>query len=177
MVVGAPKATKTCGALALALLASLGAARGQQTNTATTEVARQDPASWALDCQGAAGDATGSCQVSQSITVRETGQRIMMVVVQKDFASSATHMLLALPHRIHLPSGIAVTVDANAAHRMQVETCDERACYASVEMDGAFLDEMRGGAHMDIVFSNLAQKPVTVAVPLDGFDGTYDRLP
>jgi invasion protein IalB len=152
------------------------AQQSSDANT-TTEVSRQDPTVWTLDCDNTAGQTTGSCQISQTVTVRETGQRIIMVVIQKDLASEATHMLLALPHRIYLPSGVALTIDANGAHEVAVETCDERACYATIQADGVFVGELRAGAEMSVVFHNLAQRPVTVPVPLAGFGGAFDQLP
>ncbi len=142
-----------------------------------TEVVRQDPTVWALDCQSESEASKDDCQVSQSISILETGQRIVMVVVQKDDAGVATHMLLALPHRIYLPSGVDLTVDTNRARRMAFETCDERACYASAQIDTSFIDELRGGEELSVVFHNLADKPVTVPVSLLGFSVAYDQLP
>jgi invasion protein IalB len=158
----------------VAFVVLCGTAIAQQATEATTEVVRQEPSAWTLDCTGQYAE---NCQMSQSVTVRETGQRIMMVVVQKDESTSATHILLALPHRIYLPAGIDIAIDTHGPRTVSIETCDERACYASARVNGDFMTELRTGSSMDIIFRNLAQKPVTVPVSLEGFGGTYDRLP
>jgi len=151
-------------------------AQDETDESTSLEVARQDPSAWSLDCDGENGaDGTG-CQVSQSVSVRETGQRIVMIVIQKDAEFNGTHMLLALPHRIYLPSGVDLSVDANRARRVAFETCDERACYAAAQIDEAFIAELRSGTELEVVFHNLANKPVTVPKPLTGFAAMYDQL-
>ena len=116
------------------------------------------------------------CQVSQIMTLKETGQRILMVVVKKESKTSFPHVLLALPHKIYLPAGIIVQVDAEVPVEMDIETCDERACYASVIVAKPFLGAMQAGTAMHVTFQNLLRKPVTVSVPLKGFTEGYDKL-
>lgn len=145
-----------------------------EDSTRTTSVAKNGNAGWALDCTGQGSGA--DCQVSQTMTVKETGQRILMVVVKKDRQSGIPHVLLALPHKIFLPAGIILQVDSQLPKEMDIETCDERACYASSRVAQAFLTTMSSGAAMHVTFQNLLRKPVTFSVPLEGFQPAYGKL-
>ena len=148
-------------------------ARAQDTSRSTS-VAKNGNAGWAVDCTG---QGTGTdCQVSKTMTVKETGQRILMVVVKKDRQSGIPHVLLALPHKIFLPAGIILQVDSQLPKEMDIETCDERACYASARIAQAFLTNMGSGAAMHVTFQNLLRKPVTFSVPLEGFQPAYGKL-
>jgi len=146
------------------------------TEAATTEVTRQDPA-WGFACDRAQDGSEVNCQISQSVTVRETGQRVVSVVVQKNGQTGGIHLLLALPHKIYLPSGVDLSVDEGDPFGTQVETCDERACYATLEISGAFVLHMMTGGALNITFQNLLQKPVTLPIPLGGFESAFQRLP
>ena len=59
---------------------------------------------------------------------------------------------------------------------MDIETCDERACYASAVVSKTFLGAMQAGVAMHVTFQNLLRKPVTVSVPLSGFPVAYGKL-
>ncbi|MGI9415457.1 MAG: invasion associated locus B family protein [Hyphomicrobiales bacterium] len=144
-----------------------------QDTTRTTSVAK-NKGGWSLDCadQGSGAD----CQVSQTMTVKETGQRILMVVVKKDRQSGSPHVLLALPHKIFLPAGIILQVDSQLPKELDIETCDERACYASAQLAQGFVTTMQSGAAMHVTFQNLLRKPVTFSVPLTGFQPAYTGL-
>ncbi len=148
----------------------------QSDTEATTEIVRQDPA-WAFNCERAADGSEHSCQISQYVSVRETGQRIVSVVVQRDADTATVHMLLALPHKIHLPSGVGLSVDEGTQALFEIETCDERACYATMVINDTFVGHMASGATLAVTFKNLMQKPVTVPVPLGGFEPAFELLP
>ena len=148
-----------------------------QDASQTTDVSRENGGTqWALNCASQESGSQTDCQVSQIMTLRETGQRILMVVVKKQEQTSEPHVMLALPHKIYLPAGVIVQVDSQLPHEMDVETCDERACYASGAVTAAFLKNMQGGAAMHVTFQNLLRKPVTVSVPLSGFTPAYGQL-
>lgn len=148
-----------------------------QDDAQTTQVSKQDASrDWTMDCADRASGAETDCQVSQVMTIRETGQRILMVVVKKDRATDAPHVMLALPHKIFLPAGVVVRIDGRKPREMTIETCDERACYSSARVPADFLSEMQGGNAMHVTFRNLLRKPVTLSVPLRGFTVAYSRL-
>lgn len=148
-----------------------------QDTTQRTDVPKQDNGTeWSLNCANAQDGGTTDCQVSQVMTVKETGQRILMVVVKKDLQTLEPHVMLALPHKIFLPAGVIVQVDTQLPREMDIQTCDERACYATSRVSSGFLEFMRSGAAMHVTFQNLLHKPVTVSVPLSGFTVVYGEL-
>ena len=129
-----------------------------------------------MDCANQSSGAVADCQISQVMTLKETGQRILMVVVKKDTQTLDPHVMLALPHKIFLPAGIIVQIDSQLPREMDIETCDERACYATGYVSGAFLKNMQAGNAMHVTFQNLLRKPVTLSVPLKGFTVAYGQL-
>ena len=131
---------------------------------------------WTMDCADPVNGVAADCQVSQVMTVKETGQRILMVVVKKDLGTKEPHVMLALPHKIYLPAGVIVQIDTQVPREMDIETCDQRACYATGMVSKAFQSFMQGGAAMHVTFQNLLRKPVTVSVPLKGFPEAYAEL-
>ena len=148
-----------------------------QSTSQVTDVSKQaGNTQWTLNCAGQENSAGTDCQVSQIMTLKETGQRILMVVVKKQPETLFPHVLLALPHKIYLPAGIIVQVDTEVPVEMDIETCDERACYASAIVAKPFLGNMKAGTAMHVTFQNLLRKPVTVSVPLEGFTVSYKKL-
>ena len=148
-----------------------------QDTTQETNVPKQNGGTqWALNCTEQQAGVPDDCQVSQIMTLRETGQRILMVVVKKDTRSREPHVMLALPHKIYLPAGVIVQVDTQVPREMDIETCDERACYATGMVSTTFQKYMQGGQAMHVTFQNLLRKPVTVSVPLRGFTEAYAQL-
>lgn len=163
-----------CVAVVLVIAASGKPAHPQLMAQATT-VTKQNGGLWTVNCAQKDNAENNDCQVSQIIRVKETGKRVLMVVVKKD-RRLQPNVMLALPHKIYLPAGVIVQIDTHVPREMDIETCDERACYATGVVAAAFLTFMKAGKAMHVTFQNLLHKPVTVSVPLNGFTVAYREL-
>ncbi len=153
-----------------------GTALAQSTTQKTNLPKENGGTQWTMNCAEQENGTPADCQVSQVMTLRETGQRILMVVVKKDAGTREPHVMLALPHKIYLPAGVIVQVDTQVPREMDIETCDQRACYATGMVSKTFQNYMQGGEAMHVTFQNLLRKPVTVSVPLRGFTEAYGKL-
>lgn len=167
-----------CVSVAVVLLSAVapGLVRDRSLAQDTTVLRENTGTQWSVDCETTEDGSGDDCQASQIMTVKETGQRILMVVVRKDRKRREPHVMLALPHKIYLPAGVIVQIDRQVPREMDIETCDERACYATGSVAAAFLEFMKKGIAMHVTFQNLLHKPVTVSVPLAGFPVAYERL-
>ncbi len=116
------------------------------------------------------------CQISQTISVRQTGQHLLTVIVRQFKGGKQTHMLVGMPHKVYLPAGVVLQVDKGKARKSEIQFCDERACIATFAMDEAMLQSLKAGHVLSVTFENLMRKPITVPVTLIGFTAALKQI-
>ncbi len=130
--------------------------------------------SWAVQCVNAGGKL--ACKAYQTIALRKTGQRLLMVSVNRPTVGEGPAMLVHLPHRLFLPAGVTLKVDKGAVKTLVVQTCDAKGCYAGVALDKALITAMQSGKSLTVGFQNLEKKPLSIAMPLAGFATAFGKL-
>jgi invasion protein IalB len=130
---------------------------------------------WLMRCDNAGKEF--ECSLSQTIVMQKTGQRLLSVVVRKPPKGEGTALMLHLPYGLHFPSGVTVQVDAGKVETLQVQTCDEKGCYAGAPIAAERLSAMQSGEKLVVGFKDLKQQAVNVPVPLAGFAEAYKKAP
>ena len=59
---------------------------------------------------------------------------------------------------------------------LELQTCNQKGCYAVVPISSEMLTEMRKGQRLKVGFKNLKKKQITVPMSLDGFTRAYDQM-
>jgi len=154
------------GALAIvgtALFASPLAA--QQTALAGKKTATTP---WLVNCSTAGGSAL-RCQMSQSIFLVKTKQRILTALVFKKTGTSELMLRVTLPFGIYLPKGVSVTIDNKAPHTYLIETADSNGSYAVIPLNRPLMARLKAGKILAFAVQNLNNKTIKLELPLKGF--------
>jgi len=129
---------------------------------------------WIVNCASTGGQV--ACEASQRLVVQKTGQLLLAVTVRIPPESKTAAMMLHLPHGLFLPDGVTLDVDGKGSKKQEVQTCDQRGCYAGLPIDEAYLKELQSGKTMTVAFRNLQKEEVRVPIALSGFKEAYGKL-
>jgi invasion protein IalB len=181
-------------ALAVAALLSAGAAHAQQgakKNAAPPSPATQPapapsqpqadgtPAQqpgWIARCTSASRNAPLECAIEQNAVLTKTGQTIVLINIRIAPDTHAPVALLQLPLGLNLPVGAKLQVDESKAIDLQIQTCENRGCYASTPIAPDLLATLRSGKQLKISFQNMAKETITIPMPLNDFAAAYDKI-
>jgi invasion protein IalB len=84
--------------------------------------------------------------------------------------------LVQLPLGLNLPAGIKVQVDDGKTADMQIQTCENRGCYASMPVPADLLAALKSGKQFKVSFQNLGKETITVPLPLADFPAAYEKI-
>jgi invasion protein IalB len=157
-------------------------AQPKQQPRATTETPSQ-PApgqaappqpNWAMNC---ANSKEGlDCRAVQSLFLRNTGQRLLSVVVHVPAGTKKPVLLLQLPLGVYLPAGADLQVGKSEGKNVPFKSCDQFGCIAEYAITEAEIGAIGKGSDLTITMQNLRKEPVTVTVPSLGFAAAYAKV-
>ena len=75
-----------------------------------------------------------------------------------------------------MAGGAKLQVDDGKTTDLQIQTCENRGCYASTPIAPELLAAMRSGKQLKVLFQNLAKETITIPLPLTDFSATYDKI-
>jgi invasion protein IalB len=178
-------------ALAAAALLSTGAAHAQQgarKNTAPPAAAAQPapapnqaegaPAQpgWIARCTSPSRDAPLECAIEQNAVLTKTGQTVVLINIRVAPDTRTPVALLQLPLGLNLPVGAKLQVDEGKAIDLQIQTCENRGCYASTPIAPDLLAALRSGKQLKVSFQNMAKETIAIPMPLSDFAAAYDKI-
>lgn len=142
---------------------------------AAAQAAPEMPAvPWLVNCASTGGPV--ACEASQRLVLQQTGQLLLGVTVRIPPDSKTGAMMLHLPHGLFLPDGVTVDIDGKGSRKHDVQTCDQKGCYAGLPIEDAYLKTLQSGKAMTVAFRNLQKEDVRVPVTLSGFKEAYGKL-
>ena len=162
---------------------SKAAPRAAQT-AATPATPQADPApanapasaGWAARCTSASRDAPLECAMEQTAVLSKTGQLIVLVNIRLPSDTHTPVALVQLPLGLNLPVGAKFQVDDGNAVDLQIQTCENRGCYASTPISPELLAALKSGKQLKVSFQNLAKETITIPIPLADFATAYDKI-
>ncbi|WLA62008.1 invasion associated locus B family protein [Bradyrhizobium diazoefficiens] len=178
-------------ALAAGLLLSTGAAYAQQSakkNAAPAPAAQPAPAptqpqadgaqqaGWVVRCTSVSRDAPLECAMEQNAVLTKTGQTIVLINIRIAPDTRAPVALLQLPLGLNLPIGAKLQVDEGKTVDLQIQTCENRGCYASTPIAADLLAALRSGKQLKVSFQNMAKETIAIPMPLGDFAAAYDKI-
>jgi len=131
---------------------------------------------WVARCASASREAPLECAVEETAVLTKTGQLIVLVNVR---VASDTHQpiaLVQLPLGLNLPVGAKLQVDEGKAVDLQIQTCENRGCYANLPIAPDMLAALRTGKQLKVSFQNLGKETITIPMPLTDFAAAYDKI-
>ncbi|SFO33185.1 Invasion protein IalB, involved in pathogenesis [Bradyrhizobium sp. Ghvi] len=176
-------------ALAAAALMSTGVAYAQQgakknappqpapapTQPQADGAPAQQPG-WIARCTSASRDAQLECAIEQNAVLTKTGQTIVLINIRVAADTRTPIALLQLPLGLNLPVGAKLQVDEGKTIDLQIQTCENRGCYASTPIASDLLAALRSGKQLKVSFQNMAKETIAIPMPLGDFASAYDKI-
>jgi invasion protein IalB len=134
------------------------------------------PPSWAARCSSAGREAPLECAMEQTAVLSKTGQLVILVNIRVPSDSHMPVILVQLPLGLNLPGGAKLQVDDGKTTDLQIQTCENRGCYAGAPIASDLLAAMKSGKQLKLSFQNLAKETITIPMPLTDFAAAYDRI-
>jgi invasion protein IalB len=150
--------------------------------TATSPAPPQAPANappppgWAARCSSPSRDAPLECAIEQTAVLTKTGQLIVLVNVRVPSDTHTPVALVQLPLGLDLPAGAKLQVDDGKSIDLQIQTCENRGCYASTPIAPDVLTALRSGKQLKVSFQNLGKETISIPIPLADFAAAYDKI-
>jgi len=142
----------------------------------TAPVNAPAPPGWAARCTSTSRDAPLECAIEQTAVLSKTGQLIVLVNIRVPSDTHAPVALVQLPLGLDLPVGAKLQVDDGKAIDLQIQTCENRGCYASTPIAPELLAALKSGKQLKVSFQNLAKETMTIPMPLADFSAAYDKI-
>lgn len=177
-------------ALVAAVLLSTGAAYAQQGTKKNAPAPAAQPAptqpqadgspaqqaGWIVRCTSASRDAPLECAMEQNAVLTKTGQTIVLINIRIAPDTRTPVALLQLPLGLNLPIGAKLQVDEGKTVDLQIQTCENRGCYASSPIAPDLLAALRSGKQLKVSFQNMAKETIAIPMPLGDFAAAYDKI-
>ncbi|QAU40371.1 invasion associated locus B family protein [Bradyrhizobium guangdongense] len=176
---------------AAAVLMSTGAASAQQgaKKNATPSATQPTPAptqpqaegapgqsGWIVRCTSVSRDAPLECAMEQNAVLTKTGQTVVLINIRIAPDTRTPIALLQLPLGLNLPVGAKLQVDEGKTVDLQIQTCENRGCYASTSLAPDLLAALRSGKQLKVSFQNMAKETIAIPMPLGDFAAAYDKI-
>jgi invasion protein IalB len=131
---------------------------------------------WAARCSSASREAPLECAIEQTAVLSKTGQLIALVNIRLPSDTHAPVASVQLPLGLNLPGGAKFQVDDGKITELQIQTCENRGCYAAAPIPPELLAALRSGKQLKVSFQNLAKETITIPMPLADFAAAYDKI-
>jgi invasion protein IalB len=164
-------------------LKSKAAPRAAQTTPAAAQAEAVPPANaaapppgWAARCSSTSREAPLECAMEQTAVLSKTGQLLVLVNIRVPSDTHTPVALVQLPLGLNLPAGAKLQVDDGKMVDLQIQTCENRGCFASTPIAPEFLAALKSGKQLKVSFQNLAKETATIPMPLADFAAAYDKI-
>jgi invasion protein IalB len=134
------------------------------------------PPGWNARCTSASRDAPLECAVEQTAVLTKTGQVIVLLDIRVASDTRTPVAVVQLPLGLNLPAGAKLQVDDGKTSDLQIQTCEQRGCYANTPISADLLAAMKSGKQLKVLFQNLAKETITIPMPLADFAAAYDKI-
>jgi invasion protein IalB len=131
---------------------------------------------WAARCTSASRDAPLECVIEETAVLTKTGQLIVLVNVRVPSDTHVPVALVQLPLGLNLPAGAKLQVDDGKVIDLQIQTCENRGCYANTPVSPELLAALKSGKQLKVSFQNLGKETITVPMPLADFAAAFDKI-
>lgn len=131
---------------------------------------------WIARCTSLSREAPLECAVEQTAVLTKTGQLIVLINIRVASDTRTPIALIQLPLGLNLPAGAKLQVDDGKAADLQIQTCEQRGCYANTPIAADMLAAMKTGKQLKVSFQNLGKETISIPMPLADFAAAYDKI-
>jgi invasion protein IalB len=134
------------------------------------------PPGWTVRCSSVSRDAPLECAIEQTAVLTKTGQLIVLVSIRVPGDTHTPIALVQLPLGLNLPAGAKIQVDDGKTVDLQIQTCENRGCYASTSIAPEMLTALKSGKQLKVSFQDMAKETIAIPIPLADFAAAYDKI-
>jgi invasion protein IalB len=134
------------------------------------------PPGWVARCSSASRDAPLECAIEQTAVLTKTGQLIVLFNIRVPSDTRQPIATIQLPLGLNLPAGAKLQVDDGKVTELQIQTCEQRGCYANGPIAADLLAAMKSGKQLKVSFQNLGKETITIPMPIADFAAAYDKI-
>jgi invasion protein IalB len=134
------------------------------------------PPGWAVRCTSASREAPLECAMEQTAVLTKTGQLIVLVNIRVPSDTRVPVAMVQLPLGLNLPGGAKLQVDDGKTADLQIQTCENRGCYAGAAVTPDVLAALKTGKELKLSFQNLGKETITIPMPLTDFATAYEKI-
>jgi invasion protein IalB len=131
---------------------------------------------WVARCSSASRDAPLECAIEETAVLSKTGQLIVLVNIRVPSDTHTPVAVVQLPLGLNLPAGAKFQVDDGKITDLQIQTCEQRGCYANAPIAADLLAALKSGKQLKISFQNLAKETIAIPMSLADFAAAYDKI-
>jgi invasion protein IalB len=131
---------------------------------------------WAARCTSGSRDAPLECAIEETAILTKTGQLVVLVNIRVPSDTHTPVALVQLPLGINLPVGPKFQVDDGKAVDLQIQTWENRGCYASTPIAPDMLAALRSGKQLKVSFQSMGKETISIPMPLTDFSAAYDKI-
>ncbi len=146
-----------------------------QDDTPQVQVNAEAIDDWIVRCNDGVDGANkgdtkrGRCEISQSLSQKETNDRVAEINIGYPDTNENAVGVVALPLGVLLQYGGQLQIDDGEPMKFQFRSCEPAGCFALIALDDELVQAMRRGntAHVSFMLPN--QKIVKLPFSLKGF--------
>ena len=131
---------------------------------------------WAVQCQESEKKQLSSCFMFQRILVKESGESLLRMTVDRPPDLSAPRAIFMIPLGTYVTPGILVQIDANDPLVLEIEYCDKLGCYAGKLLDQSTLNILKRGRQALVTYQTRARQEIGLPISLNGFSSGLSAL-
>jgi invasion protein IalB len=129
---------------------------------------------WRVEC--AASEKALDCRAVVSVVQRDNHQVIASLTVRYPRETKKPVLMIQVPLGVLVSEPVSIAIDGGKPEQTHVQTCTQAGCFAGDTAPNALIAAMQNGKQLKIVFYNVNKQPVTVTLPLTGFDLAYEKI-
>jgi invasion protein IalB len=129
-----------------------------------------------VNCRSTAKEKELECRMSQTVVMKKGGPVLSRITFRIPVDTKKPEIIAQVPLGVLLTAGATFQVDENTPQQLDFRTCDRTGCYATSPVAPEVIADLKKGKKLTISFQNLAEKPITVPLSLDGFGESYDKM-
>ena len=145
------------------------------TSTPQAEATPAAPG-WIARCTSISRNAPLECAIEQTAVLTKTGQLIVLINIRVASDTRTPLAVIQLPLGLNLPAGAKLQVDDGKTADLQIQTCEQRGCYANAPIAADMLAAMKTGKQLKVSFQNLGKEVISIPMPLTDFAAAYEKI-
>jgi invasion protein IalB len=148
----------------------------QASPSAEQQPAQPPAPGWISRCSSVSREMPLECAVEETAVLTKTGQLIVLVNIRVTGDTRQPVALVQLPLGLNLPAGAKLQVDDGKVIDLQIQTCENRGCYANTPVSPELLAVLKSGKQLKVAFQNLNKEIITIPMPLADFAAAYEKI-